>query len=57
VQVLENIIEDALLRSEGKLSEAGRRLAAIDNRNFSEKMKRHDIVLEPLKRYHSVLLQ
>jgi len=41
-------IEDVLRRAEGKLSEAAR-LAGIDNKNFSEKMKRHDIILEAFK--------
>jgi DNA-binding NtrC family response regulator len=32
--------------AEGKLAEAAR-LAGIDNKNFSEKMKRHGVNLEP----------
>ena len=41
-------IEDVLRRAEGKLTEAAR-LAGMDNKNFSEKMKRHGVTLEAFK--------
>jgi DNA-binding NtrC family response regulator len=41
-------IEDVLRRAEGKLSEAARH-AGMDNKNFSEKMKRHGVILEGFK--------
>jgi len=41
-------IEDALRRAEGKLTEAAR-LAGMDNKNFSEKMKRHGVTLEAFR--------
>jgi DNA-binding NtrC family response regulator len=43
-------IEDAMHRAEGKLTEAAR-LAGMDNKNFSEKMKRHGVTLEAFKTY------
>jgi DNA-binding NtrC family response regulator len=43
-------IEDALRRAEGKLTEAAR-LAGMDNKNFSEKMKRHGVTLDAFKMY------
>jgi transcriptional regulator with GAF, ATPase, and Fis domain len=41
-------IEEALRRADGKLTEAAR-LAGMDNKNFSEKMKRHGITLDAFK--------
>jgi two-component system response regulator HydG len=41
-------IEEALRRAEGKLTDAAR-LAGMDNKNFSEKMKRHGLTLEAFK--------
>lgn len=41
-------IEDALRRAGGKLTEAAR-LAGMDNKNFSEKMKRYGITLEAFR--------
>ena len=41
-------IEDVLRRAEGKLTEAAR-LAGMDNKNFSEKMKRHGVTLDAFK--------
>ncbi|HAM32364.1 MAG: hypothetical protein A2X91_00650 [Deltaproteobacteria bacterium GWB2_65_81] len=43
-------IEEALRRAEGKLTEAAR-LAGMDNKNFSEKMKRYGITLEAFKTF------
>ena len=43
-------IEEALRRAEGKLTEAAR-LAGMDNKNFSEKMKRHGVTLDAFKTY------
>jgi transcriptional regulator with GAF, ATPase, and Fis domain len=43
-------IEDVLRRAEGKLTEAAR-LAGMDNKNFSEKMKRHGVTLDAFKTY------
>jgi DNA-binding NtrC family response regulator len=45
-------VEDALRRVEGKQSEAAR-LAGMDNKNFSEKMKRYDVTLDAFKSYPS----
>ena len=41
-------IEDVLRRAEGKLTEAAR-IAGMDNKNFSEKMKRYGVTLEAFK--------
>ena len=46
------VIEDTLRRAEGKLTEAAR-LDGMDNKNFSEKMKRHGVTLDALKTYSS----
>ena len=42
------VIEDTLRRAEGKLTEAAR-LDGMDNKNFSEKMKRHGVTLDAFK--------
>ncbi len=41
-------IEEILRRAEGKLTDAAR-LAGMDNKNFSEKMKRHGVTLDLFK--------
>ncbi len=41
-------IEEALRNAEGKLTDAAR-AAGMDNKNFSEKMKRHGVTLESFK--------
>ena len=49
---LENFIGHALRRAEGKLTEAAR-LAGMDDKTFSEKMKHLGVTLEPNQTYPS----